>query len=84
VFHVTDPVTQTPNCIGTHVSQAARIEPVTPPNKVYASRAFAALASAQKAPGFICEYAGQTALAKGYGIFPTYVLRRRSRQFAKG
>jgi class 3 adenylate cyclase len=73
-----DPVTQRPNFFGTHISQAARIEPVTPPNQVYASQPFAALAALEHTKTFSCEYVGQTPLAKGYGTFPTYVVRRRS------
>ena len=76
VYACVDPVTGQPNYIGTHVSRAARIEPVTPPGKVYASQAFAAISSARRTSGFVCEYVGQTPLAKGYGTFPTYHVRR--------
>ena len=75
VYSCIDPVTGRPNFIGTHVSRAARIEPITPPGQVYASQAFAALAAAQHVREFICEYIGQTPLAKGYGTFPTYHVR---------
>ena len=78
VYSCIDPVTRQPNYIGTHVSRAARIEPITPPGQVYASQAFAALASARHVTEFTCDYVGQTPLAKGYGIFPTYHVRRRS------
>ncbi len=77
-YPFTDPVTQRPNFFGTHISQAARIEPITPPNQVYASQPFAALAAVERTKTFNCEYVGQTPLAKGYGTFPTYVVRRRS------
>jgi len=76
-YECLDPVTGRPNYIGAHVSHAARIEPITPPNEVYASGAFAALARAEHVREFICAYVGQTPLAKGYGTFPTYVVRRR-------
>ena len=76
VYRCTDPVTQALNFIGTHVSRAARLEPITPPGQVYASQAFAALATAQRAAGFTCDYVGQTPLAKKYGTFPTYHVRR--------
>lgn len=75
VYSCIDPVTARPNFIGTHVSRAARIEPITPPGQVYASQAFAALAAAQHVREFTCEYVGQTPLAKGYGTFPTYHVR---------
>jgi class 3 adenylate cyclase len=76
VFECIDPVTEQFTCIGTHVSQAARIEPITPPNQVYASRGFAALAAAEGLTDFLCEYMGQTPLAKGYGVYPIYHVRR--------
>ncbi|HLL76215.1 MAG TPA: adenylate/guanylate cyclase domain-containing protein, partial [Pyrinomonadaceae bacterium] len=75
-YACTDPVTRSPNFIGTHVSRAARIEPITPPGQVYGSQAFAALAAAQGVTGFTCDYVGQTPLAKKYGTFPTYHVRR--------
>jgi len=78
VYSCIDPVTRQPNYIGTHVSRAARIEPITPPGQVYASQAFAALAAAQHVTGFTCDYVGQTPLAKGYGVFPTYHVRPRA------
>ena len=73
----TDPVTGRPNYLGAHVSRAARIEPIAPPGEVYASGAFAALARADQVEGFSCAYVGQTPLAKGYGTFPTYLVRRQ-------
>jgi class 3 adenylate cyclase/tetratricopeptide (TPR) repeat protein len=76
VYACTDPVTQGLNFIGTHVSRAARLEPITPPGQVYSSQAFAALAAAQSVRGFTCDYVGQTPLAKKYGTFPTYHVRR--------
>jgi class 3 adenylate cyclase len=77
VYACTDPVTQKDNFIGTHVSRAARLEPITPPGQVYASQAFAALAAAKRVSGFTCDYVGQTPLAKKYGTFPTYHVRRQ-------
>ena len=77
VYAGRNPVTgQQPDYTGTHVSRAARIEPITPPGHVYASQPFAALAAAQGATDFTCDYVGQTPLAKGYGTFPTYHVRR--------
>lgn len=71
-----DPVTQLQNHSGAHVSRAARIEPITPPGEVYASEAFAAVAAADDVSGFRCEYVGVTPMAKSYGDFPTYHVRR--------
>jgi class 3 adenylate cyclase len=77
VYRCEDPITKQLNYTGTHVSRAARIEPITPPGQVYASQAFAALASAQRVTDFVCEYVKHAAFAKGHGTFPTYLLRRR-------
>ena len=68
------------------MSRAARIEPITPPGRVYASEPFAALAAANRASGFTCEYAGQTPMAKGFGTFPTYAVIRTgaARSFGSG
>ena len=70
-----DPVTKQRNYVGSHVSWAARIEPITPPGHVYASQPFAALAAAQGVSTFTCDYVGQVPLPKGYGTFPTYHVR---------
>ena len=75
VYACVDPVTGQQSYTGTHVSRAARIEPITPPGQVYSSQAFAALAAAQGVKDFTCDYVGQTPLAKGYGTFATYHLR---------
>jgi len=75
VYACVDPVTEQPSYTGTHVSRAARIEPITPPGQVYASQAFAALSAAQGVKEFTCDYVGQTPLAKGYGTFATYHVR---------
>jgi len=77
VYSCTDPVTERANYIGAHVSRAARIEPITPVGQVYASQAFAALAAADGVKEFRCDYVGRTSMAKKYGTFPTYVVRRR-------
>jgi class 3 adenylate cyclase len=77
VYRHINPITEQTDYIGTHVSHTARIEPITPPGKVYASQAFAAIASSEDVREFTCEYVGQTPWAKGYGTFPTYHVRRR-------
>lgn len=67
---------------GTHVSRAARIEPVAPPGHVWASREFAAMASIEqqavpkKTPDFDCVYVGLTVWHKDYGVEPTFHVRR--------
>jgi class 3 adenylate cyclase len=79
VYATLDPVLERINYVGTHVSRAARIEPITPPGEVYASEAFAALSMAEGVQGFRCEYVGQTPQAKGYGTLPTYLVRDASK-----
>ncbi|HXM96461.1 MAG TPA: TRAFs-binding domain-containing protein [Candidatus Dormibacteraeota bacterium] len=79
VYSCLDPITQRQNYMGAHVSRAARIEPITPPGQVYASHAFAALAAVERVREFACDYVGRVMLAKNYGTFPTYVLRRSVR-----
>ncbi len=75
VYEFDDPITGRRNYTGTHVSRAARIEPITPAGQVYASEAFAALAAAHGGKNFTCDYVGQTPMAKGYGTLPTYHVR---------
>ena len=76
VFSCFDPILEKMTYVGTHVSRTARMEPITPPGEIYVSEAFAALAAAEGASDFTCEYVGQIPQAKGYGTFPTYILRR--------
>lgn len=61
---------------GSHITRAARIEPITPPGQVYASQQFAALASALRVQGFACDYVGQIPLPKKAGVIPLYLVRR--------
>ena len=76
VYEFDDPITGNRTYSGSHVSRAARIEPITPAGQVYASELFAALAAARCAQNFTCDYVGQTPMAKGYGRLPTYHVRR--------
>ncbi|MGI0492798.1 TRAFs-binding domain-containing protein [Alkalinema pantanalense CENA528] len=76
VERTVDPITGQLNYVGMHVSHTARIEPITPPGKVYASQAFAAIAASEDLRQFTCDYVGQMPWAKRYGTFPTYHVRR--------
>ncbi len=81
-----NPVLRQIDYAGSHVNRAARIEPITEMGEVYASEEFAAMAELGKEisrrnpgmdlnrpEGFVCEYAGSKALAKGYpGLFRIY------------
>ena len=74
VHCATDPITGSPIYTGPHTSRAARIEPITPPGQVYASSAFAAVASATNAR-LNLSYVGRMPLAKGYGNLGLYHVR---------
>lgn len=67
-----DPVTQRPNFAGANISLAARIEPITQENQIYASESFAALCAEANLADFTFEYIGSTPLAKDYGAIPLY------------
>jgi class 3 adenylate cyclase len=81
-----NPVLRQLGYTGSHVSRAARIEPIAERGEVYASEEFAAMAELskeignrnpgvekQRREGFVCEYAGSKSLAKGYpGLFRVY------------
>ena len=75
VYEFDDPITGNRTYSGTHVSRAARMEPITPAGQVYGSESFAALAAAEGAKSFTCDYVGLTPLAKEYGTLPTYHVR---------
>lgn len=77
VYESVDPITGRLNYTGSHVSRAARIEPITPPGQVYASQAFAALVERKRIKEFACHLIKQAPWAKQYGTFPTYVVRRK-------
>ncbi len=79
VYEFYDPIVGQNSFGGTHVSRAARIEPITPPGQVYASEAFACLALAHGVELVAFDYAGHTPMAKNFGTFPTYHVRRKQR-----
>ena len=67
-----DPVTGSRLITGPHASRAARIEPITPPGQVYASSAFAAVATARGVEGICLSYVGTLPLAKRSGSMALY------------
>ena len=77
-FEILDPVTQRSGFTGSHVSRAARIEPVTPAGSVYCSESHAALVALEKNEAYHCEFVGSLPFAKKYGTFPIYSLKRRA------
>jgi class 3 adenylate cyclase len=76
VYAFEDPVTQHDEVCGAYVNRAARIEPITPPNEVYASEAFASLSVATGGKAFRFDYVGQTELPKGFGLTPLYCVNQ--------
>jgi class 3 adenylate cyclase/tetratricopeptide (TPR) repeat protein len=94
VFMHYNPVVRQLGFTGSHVSRAARIEPVTKAGEVFASEEFAALAelgaeidqrnagghNSSSSARFVCDYAGSMHLAKGYpGRYRIYrVLPKRT------
>ncbi|WP_050929566.1 tetratricopeptide repeat-containing protein [Aestuariivita boseongensis] len=69
-----DPVIARPNVFGQDISRAARIEPVTPPNCVYASQQFVAVAANIAAADLRFDYVGRIALPKDFGEERLYLL----------
>lgn len=61
---------------GSHVNQAARIEPVTTPGSVFVSEHFAAELTLADPVHYACEYIGRRELAKNWGVAPLYRLDR--------
>lgn len=78
VYYFKDPILKKYKFTGSHVSRAARIEPITPPGEIYVSQEFAAIASAQEISDFKFDYAGQVPLPKESDTARLYILRPAS------
>lgn len=76
VFRTLDPIIKQENFFGSHVTRAARIEPVAAPGSVYVSEQMAAALAASGTAEFACDYLGPVNLAKQYGKGRIYRLRR--------
>jgi len=76
VFRTLDPIIKQENYFGSHVTRAARIEPVAAPGSVFVSEQTAAALAASGELGFSCDYLGAMNLAKQYGSGRIYRLRR--------
>jgi adenylate cyclase len=76
---VYDPVQAAHKFAGTVMTRAARIEPVTPPGRIYATETFACEMALEPFPAVTCDYAGLTRTAKDYGILPLYLVRASGR-----
>ena len=77
VFTAIDPVTGKLAHYGTHVTRAARIEPIVVPGQVLVTEPFAAVLASRPDTGFRCDLVGTEPLAKGYGAARLYRLRRK-------
>jgi class 3 adenylate cyclase len=76
VYGFDEPLQQRRNFFGSHVNQAARIEPITSPGNVYSSEGFAALLLADRRNRFDCRYVGVIVLPKEFGSYPIYHVKR--------
>lgn len=79
-MELADPILGMPNYFGREVSRAARIEPVTPPDCVYASEAFVLCDTAEGAPADQFDYVGRIPLPKKFGEERLYLVRSPARQ----
>jgi len=80
VYQMKDPVLNSTNYFGSHVSKAARIEPVTPEGEVYTTRQFVAELALIGDTIYSGEYVGIMPAAKKYGEMPMYLLKKRYSQ----
>lgn len=76
VFRGNDPIIGRDGFFGSHVTRAARIEPVTARGSVYVTEQMAAALAGSGNRDFFCDYLGQIPLAKQYGNSKLYRLRR--------
>ena len=78
VYRAREPLLERLNFFGSHVNQAARIEPITSPGNVYASEPFAALLLADPRNRLDCKYVGVIVLPKEFGSYPIYHIKRKT------
>ena len=78
MLQVHDAVQRADKYSGRAMTRAARIEPITPPGRIFATEAFACeVALLPRGSGLACDYAGRIPTAKGFGSLPLYALRRQ-------
>ncbi len=75
VYSGIDPLLKEINYYGSHVTTAARIEPITVPGAVYLTEQAAALLKVSNSPDLMCEKIGRLQLAKSFGEQSLYVLQ---------
>ena len=87
VYEGTDPITDKKNFYGSHITRAARIEPVTAPGCIYATEQFIAMLTMEHVTthgedlsksDFVCEYLGKLSLYKNFGSQAVYHVRKKS------
>jgi class 3 adenylate cyclase len=76
-FQIKDPILGCLNFEGSHVTRAARIEPITPPGGVFITEPFAAALNLADVRGVGTNYAGLLKMAKEYGVERMYLLKGR-------
>ncbi|MFC1791892.1 adenylate/guanylate cyclase domain-containing protein, partial [Gemmatimonadota bacterium] len=74
VFEAVNPVTGKNEFVGTHVTTAARIEPVAVPGQVLASQETAAIIALERNSDVSCHYVGEVDLPKGFGAHKVFGL----------
>jgi len=74
VFAAEDRVIGRTNFFGSHVTRAARIEPITSPGSVFLTEQAACMLVTQPGHPFRVEYVGRLSLAKAYGQEKLYRL----------
>ena len=78
VYPAADKIIGQNNFFGRHVNKAARIEPIATPGTIYLTEQCAAYIVVEDRSSFSLEYLGPRPLAKGFGSYRLYRLRRRS------
>lgn len=76
MYAMNDPVTGRANFFGSHISRAARVEPITPAGEVYVTAEFAATLALVPDTALVCDYVGHLPMAKGYGPLRMHRLHR--------
>ena len=77
IFPMVDPVVRQPSFFGSHITRAARMEPVTPPGAFVVTEAFAAGLELSECVDVACEYVGHRPAAKDYGRLRMYSVEWR-------
>ena len=77
IYHGVDQLCEVETYYGSHVTRAARIEPVTPAGKVYVTESMAAALALSGVDDIDSDYVGPVPLAKDYGEIRMYQLREK-------